>query len=185
LILDNVEQDDLVRDCWPVASHGAVLITSRRPIFVVDPAGGGTQIRQFSDPDGGSLLMSIVGKYPYSPNEEKAAQLLSKELGGHGLALAVTGAQVYLRRKSFEEFLPLYKKFAESIHKDTRGVGAHYRGSLHTCLSAAFETLSQKALTILGVLALLGPDNVPENLFHGQVPDGLENELGYEDDELG
>ncbi|KAJ5729079.1 Tetratricopeptide-like helical [Penicillium malachiteum] len=190
LILDNVEDDELARQCWPIAhnSHGSILATSRNSLIAFDPAAGGVQIKEFTDRQGAEMLQYFAGRSSYSDKEREAAEALSKLLGGLGLALAVMAAQVRIRRMSFQGFLGFYQRYAADLHKNGQGVKSHYRGSLHTCWVTAFENLSQNALAIQSVLAVTAPTNISQEIFEPKkretLPKLLEfcaNELERED----
>lgn len=65
LILDNVEDKALARQCWPTASHGAVLVTAIRQMVNVDSHRDipDIPISRFSKQEGGELLRRQVGTY--------------------------------------------------------------------------------------------------------------------------
>ena len=109
MILDNVEDKALLKLCWPIATRGAVLVTSRRSIFSVEPAADGLEIDRFKDTDGASILLRLVSRTTYDENEIEAARQLSIELGGHALALAIMAAQIVRRTKTIANFFYLLK----------------------------------------------------------------------------
>ena len=181
--MDNVEDLDLIRNAWPVCSHGAILVTSRNDIVSIDPAAGGMEIEVFHGEDGASLLMDLVGRGSYSDSEQKAARDLSDRLGGLALALAVMASQVRLKRKSIADFLVLYEKHRNRLNKERRGIESYYDRSLTTCWSTAFESLSEEAAALLAVIVYVAPDSIPEALFKPQDPAVLPNRLVFCDDE--
>jgi hypothetical protein len=174
MILDNVEDGELVNDCFPSARHGAVLITSRRNLasLDLDIIEDGKQIKEFSGPEGAKILMKLVNRPLYSGEEATAAQRLSEELGGLALALGVMAAQVRRRQETFEDFLEFYKANKADLHKSKSGTKA-YQGSLHTCWNMSFRQLSDHAFSLLAVLSFLAPDSIPERLFEARVAASL------------
>lgn len=183
LVFDNAEDPDLVQDCWPVAVKGSILVTSRRPIFALRPAAGGMEVGHFSDDDGATLLLRIVNKYPYDTREENAARQLSKELGGHGLALRVMAALIHLKRKSFTEFISFYLRNRENLHvKSSIETGNTH--SLRTCWHTAFEALEKEPSIILGLMSFIAPDEIPEEMFRTQISTPLPKALAFCNDEL-
>ena len=174
MILDNVEDGELVNDCFPSAQHGAVLITSRRNLASLDlnTIEDGKQIKEFSGPEGAKILMQLVNRPLYSGEEATAAQLLSEELGGLALALGVMAAQVRRRQESFEDFLEFYKANKADLHKSKSGTKG-YQESLHTCWNMSFQQLSDHAFSVLAILSFLAPDSIPERLFQAKVAASL------------
>ena len=142
IIMDNVEDLDLIRNAWPVCSHGAILVTSRNDIVSIDPAAGGMEIEVFHGDVGASLLMDLIGRGSYSVSEKEAAGKLSDRLGGLALALAVMASQVRLELKSIAEFLDLYEKHRHRLNKERRGIESSSDRSLTSCWSTASESLS-------------------------------------------
>lgn len=167
MILDNIEDVETLNSCWPVASHGSILVTSRRSIGNLELISTGTPLTEFSAEQGASILQQIVNRSTYSNAEKAAAEDLSRELGGLPLALVTMAAQVKRRRKSFKEFLELYQNHAIHLHETNAGVTTYYKGSLRTCWHAAFESLNANAnaFSILAILSFLAPNNIPERLF--------------------
>ena len=183
MIMDNVEDIALIRNAWPVASHGAILVTSRNDIVSIDPAAGGMEIEVFKEDDGSSFLMTLIGRESYSADERGAARQLSARLGGLPLALATMASQVRLRRKSVADFLVLYERHPRQLHKERRGIEAFYKLSLVSCWQTAFEFLGDDASVILGIVALVAPDSIPETLFKLQDSSSLPSELSFCEDE--
>ncbi|TAQ87148.1 hypothetical protein B7494_g4534 [Chlorociboria aeruginascens] len=177
MVLDNLEDKELAKSCWPIATRGAVLVTSRRSIFGIEPAADGLEIDSFKDADGASILLRLVNKTTYDENEIEAARQLSIELGGHALALAVMAAQIVRRTKTIANFLELYKKHRLRLHREQLGIGTYYTGSLYTCWQTTFEELSPQARKLLGVLAFVAPDEIPEALFQPGSPENMSEHL--------
>lgn len=165
MILDNIEDVETLNSCWPVASHGSILVTSRRSVGNLELISSAMALTEFSAEQGASILQQIVGRSTYSNAEKTAAEDLSKELGGLPLALVIMAAQVKRRRKSFKDFLELYQNHAIELHIATAGVTAYYKRSLRTCWHTAFESLDANAFSILAILSFIAPNDIPERLF--------------------
>ena len=183
MIMDNVEDPELLRTAWPVAAHGKVLVTSRNDVVSFDPAAGGLEIEVFDEHDGCKFVLSLVGRKNYSNEEQEAARNLSIRLGGLALAIAVMAAQIRLRSKSIADFLGLYRKHPQRLNRERRGVESRYNFSLQTCWQTAFESLSEEASTLLGIIAHIGPDAIPEALFHPNQSARLPQDLEFCKDE--
>ena len=188
LILDNVVNSDLANDCWPKASHGSILVTARTHVVAIDPAAIGIQIGQFSETEGGALLRQRVGRYPnlesWPANEKDAAKKLSEQLGGHALALKLMAGQVRTRNKTFVEFLGFYQRNKERLHAETLGKTDKHEVSLLTCWGTAFDSLGSNASAILGVLAFIAPDDIPESLFQPGKSRSFPDALTFCDEEM-
>ena len=183
MVMDNVEDVARIRNAWPVASHGAILVTSRNDIVSIDPAAGGMEIDVFSKDDGASFLMTMIGRGNYSSSEIDAARRLSARLGGLALALATMASQLRLRRKSVGDFLIMYERHSRKLHLERRGFEAYYEKSLVTCWQTAFEFLDESASALLGVIAHVAPDLIPEALFKEQDSSALPSRLSFCEDE--
>ena len=94
--MDNVEDLELIRNAWPIASYGEVLVTSRNNVVRIDPAPGGMEIEMFDEHEGCSLILGLVGRETYTTIEQEAARSFSIRLGGLALALAVMSSQIRL-----------------------------------------------------------------------------------------
>lgn len=176
-IFDNVEDLDVFRNAWPVADSGKVLVTSRNDIVSIDPASGGMEIEVFDQNKGSEMVLYFVGRTTYSLEEAEAARELANRLGGLALALVVMSSQIRLRKTSITTFLQLYEKHSQKLNKEIRGVESYYQRSLATCWQTAFDYLSPNASRLLGIIAHLGPDAIPEDMFYplerGKVPQGM------------
>ncbi|KAF7904612.1 hypothetical protein EAF00_001946 [Botryotinia globosa] len=107
-----------VRNAWPVASHGAVLVTSRDSIVSIDPAAAGMEIRVFRDESGADLLTNLIRRAEYSEEGRHSACLLSARLGGLPLAFAAMASQIRLRGRSITDFLGLYEKHSRQLNEE-------------------------------------------------------------------
>lgn len=165
MIMDNVEDLQIIRNAWPVASTGAVLVTSRNSIVSIDPAAAGLEIRVFREDSGAKLLAKLIGRTTYSEEEELSARQLSARLGGLPLALAIMANQIRLRGRSITEFLQLYEKHSRQLNKVKRGIEAYYNFSLESCWQTAFDFITPDARKLMEVISHVAPDHIPEALF--------------------
>ena len=173
--MDNVEDIDLIKHAWPIASHGAVLVTARDSIVSVGPAAGGLEIEVFNEASGAELMLKMIGRSNYSEDERHAAQLLCTRLGGLPLALETIAAQIRLRQRSIADFLTMYEKHSARLNQQRRGIDRFYKFSLRTCWQTAFDSLSPNASHLLAVIAFIAPDSIPEAMFKAtSLPPGLE-----------
>jgi hypothetical protein len=117
------------------------------------------------------MILLTVGRKNYSETETDAARRLAQRLGGLPLALVVMSSQIRTRKMSIASFAQLYEKNAARLNKETRGIESFYKHSLSTCWQTTFDFLKPEARRLLGLMAHLGPDAIPEDLFR---PSGLE-----------
>lgn len=176
-VFDNVEDLDLLRNAWPVADSGKVLVTSRNEIVSIDPSAGGIEIEVFDKNSGSDLIRQHVARNSYSDAEAQAACKLAKRLGGLPLALVVMSSQIRLRKMTISAFVLLYEKHTTKLNSEVRGIESYYKLSLATCWKTAFDYLSSNARRLLGIIAHLGPDALPEAMFHpsddAKLPEGM------------
>jgi NB-ARC domain len=165
LVLDNIDDLDIARQCWPAATSGNVLVTSRNPVVEVDPAAGGHEVELFDDKDSAALILKLIGRSTYSEEEQAAVASLSSKLSGLPLALTLMAYQIKLRKVTIERFNTFYDNYSQRLHSEIRGTSSHYKHSLSTCWLTAFRYLSDTAEAILGMCALVAPDQIPEDLF--------------------
>ena len=137
----------------------------------------------FPQDDGAAFLMKLIGRPNYSFSEKDAAQKLSSRLGGLALALATMASQIRLRRISLTDFLAMYERHSRKLHKDRRGIEAYYEISLASCWQTAFEFLNEDASALLGVIAHIAPDLIPEALFKQQDSLELPSRIAFCSDE--
>ncbi|KXG48434.1 Tetratricopeptide-like helical [Penicillium griseofulvum] len=177
-IFDNVEDLDLFRNAWPAADSGKALVTSRKDIVSIDPAAGGMEIEVFDNSSGRDLILQHVARNTYDESEIQAASQLATRLGGLALALVIMSSQIRLRKSSITAFVQLYEKYSNKLNKEVQGVKSYYNLSLATCWKTTFDYLTPPASRLLGIIAHLGPDALPEELFHpadsSRLPEGME-----------
>lgn len=177
-VFDKVEDVDLVRNSWPVADSGKVLVTSRNDIVSIDPSSNGMEIEVFDEASGTDLILQHVARPSYNEAEIQAARQLAKRLGGLALALVVMSSQIRSRKMTISAFVQLYEKHAAKLNNEKLGIESYYNLSLTTCWKTAFDYLNPSARRLLGIIAHLGPDALPEDLFHpsddSKLPEGME-----------
>jgi hypothetical protein len=181
LVFDNVEDVDLIRHCWAASPLGSVLITSRKEVVSVDPASGGLEVPVFTAFEGAGFLYSILKRKTYSDTERDSCTKLAARLDGLPLALMLMGVQIRTKHTKIERFLNDYEDDFERYHK-TPALGIHnmyYRHSLETAYVTSFKSLSQQSLAIFGIICLVAPDRIPEDLFQPSDPSWLMSDLAF------
>ena len=173
LVFDNVEDIDLIRQCWPRAMQGSVLVTTRNNEVAIDPCDKGIEVPVFGPDEGSQFLLDLVDRGKYSKDEKDAAKELSESLGGLPLALNLMAQQIKLGRKKVRQLRDDYQRDPRKHHR-TRIKNFTYAHSLETVFRASFALLTPEAFAILGPMSFISPDGVPEALFQSSdLPDAL------------
>ncbi|KAK1770188.1 hypothetical protein QBC33DRAFT_530334 [Phialemonium atrogriseum] len=161
LIFDNAESKDLLLKYWPPSfTTGRILITSRNRNLQFAPADKGIEVPPFDPTSGQQLLLELVrADVIQDANEARYALELSQQLDGHALALSFVGGLVNTNSWSIHEFLVEYERNKRAVHKLDR------LGSLWAIWKVAFASLREPSSTILGILAYINPDSIPEVIF--------------------
>lgn len=158
LIYDNVDDINLLMRYWPVASHGAIIVTSRNHSLGFEPADRGLEVPHFDAQEGSDFLMFLLQwdlADDISSTEVDSALQLSQKLSGHALALAQMAGLIVRRSWSIKQFLAVYEKNARKLHGQFLDIVWHM----------SFESLDDDAKALLGVLSSIAPDAIPEQLL--------------------
>ena len=166
IIFDNADEQYNLTDYWPLQGGGSVLITSRDPLaksfFTAQPSG--IDLEPFNDEDGASLLMKMTHSDGKDP--EHYAERIAQSLGGLPLAISQMAGVIRRQDLRLSEFIESYEDASEQaeLHREKHLVGkSNYPYSVSTVW--AFESLSPATSMLLGTLAFLDPDAIPEHIF--------------------
>lgn len=176
IVYDNVESLDLLLNYWPDATHGQALITTRNRNFAFDPADGGLEITTWDAETGSQFLLHLLStdiSARLTSHEITSAHKLSINLSGHALAISHMAGLMYRRSWSISEFLDLYEKMPEKVH------GVSGNRSINAIWELSFKSLSDESRTILGIMAFLAPDSIPQALFEVSDPACLPESLKF------
>jgi len=169
LIFDNVDDIDILREFWPAAGNGNIIITSRDPATAVCPASNGIHVEPFSHNDSLEFFLKITGYG--SCAKSSALPSIVSEWGGLPLALNQIGSLIWRQQLSPEAFQKLYRK--DSIPFYSKKVSDwNYDSSIATVMSISILQLSPNARKILHLLCFFDPDNIPGELLLDSFDDG-------------
>lgn len=161
LVLDNAETRDAVRPYVPQGGGGAVIITSRSPVW------GGLAERldvKVLDPDEATdFLMRRTGD-----GDRQAAASLAEALGY--LPLALEQAAAYIEEAS--DSLANYRKLFEEHHAALLKAGqpaTEYPDTVATTWALAMERLDTPARALLNLCAFLAPEEIPLEVIVSQA----------------
>ncbi|KUJ22180.1 uncharacterized protein LY89DRAFT_778484 [Mollisia scopiformis] len=153
IVYDNAEFADLIRDFWPLASRGQALITTRNP----------------------SLAFELADHLTSDLKEDEltSAQQLSQKLSGHALAISAMAGLIHSRALSITEFMNFYNQAPSHLH------GISGNRSINALWALSFKSLNPQSHTILGVMAFVEPDSIPQALFELDSPDDVPESLRF------
>ncbi|KAJ6080554.1 Tetratricopeptide-like helical [Penicillium canescens] len=178
LVLDNVTEKEHISECLMITSQfGGILITSRTEMDLINFNVVSFEIPVFGNNEAGQLIMNIIGRSHYSTDEIAAAGELSKFVGGLALAVVILALNIRRRRCQIRQFCKLYEKNAGNFFEESKpsDLGPYYAHSLTTAWKVAFQSIGENALSLFGSISVLGPDNIPEELFETSGADFSDN----------
>jgi hypothetical protein len=165
LIFDNADDLTLLRDFWPVLGSGSILITSRDPLAKTRThvsVSNGLDLEPLDTKTAGSLLRRLTSRD--KTTDIDLSENIAHKLSGLPLAISQISGTISRRDLSLEEFSELYDQEAlrADFHKTSLETGSEVK-TLWTVWS--FEDISANATALLGVVAFLDPDQIPEELL--------------------
>lgn len=169
LIYDNVETPMVFETYWPVSSHGSILITTRKLGLTTQPISQSIELYEFSPILGARFLVHNLRERHISEQdaEFQNARKISSKLFGHTLAISQMAALILAKGWTLEKFLVMYDKHTRKIHGERKS-GWKYPGYEHaidTVWQLSFSTLDSDAKHCLGIISLLMPDSILQELF--------------------
>ncbi|KAI1276951.1 P-loop containing nucleoside triphosphate hydrolase protein [Xylaria sp. FL0933] len=159
MIFDNAWSQELLREYWPVANRGAVLVTTRNRSISFSPASSEIQVEVFNPVLGSQLLFSVLRKTAKEEDVE-AAQALAHSTGGLPLALFNVAGLIQSKNFSISRVVQLYEKHRYQVHRMSQD-----GRTIDTIWQLSFQHLSEPSADLLGILSLLAPDAIPTLLF--------------------
>lgn len=163
LIFDNADDLNALRDFWPEAECGSILVTSRDPLAKTRthvPITEGLDLEPFSAVEAGLLLRKLTG---YSRGTDiRPSETVADKMSGLPLALTQIAGTIVRRELSFEEFLSLYEQ--ETLRLDIHRANVLSNAkTLYTIWN--FDDLSPGALSLLNIVAFFDPDQISEDVL--------------------
>ena len=164
LIFDNADDMDGMSQYIPASSQGSVILTSRRRDIII-PGSLEVEVAPFDSETGAGLLNSLM----QSEDSSGSAREVANQLGGHPLAISQAVGYMKMAATTCSEFLELYKKrqLKLSDTSDTRWI----QGSIHSLFETTLAPLSSDARRLLECMAVMDPDQIPEELFLQDIED--------------
>lgn len=166
LIYDNVEDSRILNEYLPVSpKKGSVIITSRKRSFNWNR--GAIEIVEFAAFTGLDFITHLLKNRPLSDKDREAAIELSDKLYGHPLAINQMVALMDSKMWSFSKFLLKYETRRPSLLKEAKKEWSHggYELLLGSLFSMSFGALSPTSRHMLGILSLISPDTITQDIF--------------------
>lgn len=186
LSLNNVDNPDVLDNCWPDSKHGAVLVTTRDIRIASLPIDKGMKVNGFEATEGAEFLLEMSTSRRRVDGEVDEAWKVANLLGGLPLALHQMAALINAKNGSLHDFYNMYIKHEQCLHKQKENDWkcSGYQHALDTVWELSFTVLGAEARACLGVLSFFSAYSVPPGVFtpieHGYLPELLafcENEL--------
>ncbi|KAG8404939.1 hypothetical protein J3459_022391 [Metarhizium acridum] len=167
LDFDNVESVDLLMNYWPIASQGQAIITTRNHSLAFYPTDGGVEIAEWDTETGSQLLVHLLSTdigNQLTQDEADSAHEVPLTLRGHALTLSLMASLIRHRSWSMKDPFEMYKRQPQKVH------GIFGNSSINPLWNMLFQSLNESTCAILGVLAFLSPDSIPQALFEPKDP---------------
>ncbi|MEV0745803.1 FxSxx-COOH system tetratricopeptide repeat protein [Streptomyces sp. NPDC050273] len=168
LVLDNVEDPELAFALIGQTSNGHHIVTSRVSVGW-NNFGFQIGLDVLSDIDSVELLTRMSGVH----GEEEVKRELSSELGRLPLALEHAAAYVQHNQVSFSHYLRLLRKIPAKALGYAARVGGNSVSVARTwqVTLQSIDGINPLAISILRILAWLGPDDIPREALYGFAED--------------
>lgn len=165
LIFDNVDDPKILNDYWPVNGGGSVILTSRNPVSKdhIDLPTHPLDITTFTHDESAAFLQRLSGR-GFESDSLKSCMRIARTLDGLPLAIWLMSGVIRRRQLSLTEFIGYYEQSPHELHlaKDMPGHDAY---NLTISTVWMLEALSETAIELLQVLALLDPERIQEEVL--------------------
>lgn len=175
MIYDNVKSADVLAPYWPKSDYCNAIVTTRNYSIASDTASDRLEVTTMDQATGSEFLFFLLKKeISKDVNQEKHfAKELAQKLSGHTLSLSHVAGLIYNQSWSISEFMSDYLKSAALSHQT----------ELDAIWEFSFKSLDANSLTLLGILAFLMPDKIPQSMLMVDSDRELPKELSFCRDE--
>ena len=174
MILDNVDDEKAVGAVGQLMARlkgGHVIVTARASNF---PASLRKLELDMLDEDAATAFLMERTRDERAPAGDDAdkARELAHELGGLALGLEQAGAYIARQRIGFARYLALWREKRESVLKwfDRTTMSYDHDVGLAATWATSVERLTPESRRLLGRLAFLAPDPIPDALLDVAAP---------------
>ncbi|KAK1756630.1 hypothetical protein QBC47DRAFT_413146 [Echria macrotheca] len=168
IVFDNVEDSNTLKPFWPIATQGSILLTARSFMPQLITVSLSRELEPLDESVGSRLLLGVSPTHGNRPEDVQAAGRLSVLMGGLPLALVQIGGYVSTAQCSLSEFLDIYEeelRVGNGLFPHEGSIDLYYEYTLDTVWNVTFAKLNPGQTLILGLMAFLDPDSVPDQLI--------------------
>ena len=122
-------------------------------------------MESFSRENAAALLFKYIQAEPADEKEEEIARELSDTVDGLPLAIATIGGYINRSGSNLVDFIGKLKTSSDAWTASAAGPVNQYEKNLETVFDIAITEFSGNARRMIGILAFLHPDHIPEELF--------------------
>jgi hypothetical protein len=166
LVYDNAEDSAVLNKYWPIsAKTGSAIITSRKHVF--NWGRDSIEVTEFPPESGLGFIAHLLRDRTFKDSDREAALELTKILHGHPLGINQMVALMHTKLWSFPKFLRAYRKNPGTLFKSIKPEWSHggYGLILGSLFSMSFSFLTPGAHCVLGIMSLISPDAITQDLF--------------------
>ena len=168
IVFDDADHRTTLRAFWPVATHGAIIVTSRDPLIQDEGlATNAIHIQTFNRRDGADFLLSFLERPDSAAAEDQAAaDQITEHFSGWPKGLRITAAFIQSKRLTPAGFVRLQNG------QKMRNQQLNLLESLTVGVNILDLTLSDipyDALELLDCLSLLDPSGIPVDFVDTQT----------------
>ncbi len=168
MIFDNAEDINDLNPYLPLETvvHGSILITTQRSTYFLAMKDFCTvPVKSLGQDDAAALLLKYIQAEPADEMEEEIARDLSDTVDGLPLVIATIGGCISQLGSNLRDFIGKLKTSSDAWTASAVGPVDQYEKNLETVFKIAITVLSDNARTMIGILAFLNPDHIPEEIF--------------------
>ncbi|WP_277988890.1 FxSxx-COOH system tetratricopeptide repeat protein [Ktedonosporobacter rubrisoli] len=172
LIFDNVEDLALLKQYFPTARQGAIILTTR--LHGMEGLAYPLNLSALSAKEGfhflllrSGLLDTLEADSEYAKRTQTIANLLVQDMEGLPLALDQAGAYIEFTKCSLADYRGMFQSDRIKLLNERSELAAHPLSVVKTFL-LSFEQLTRVnavAAELLKICALLAPEAIPEEFF--------------------
>lgn len=169
IVLDNVDDARILPDSLLPRGDGFLILTGRDS-GITDRATV-IEIPNMEPEEGANCLLEYAGISSAKADERRAAEDISREMGGLTLGLEQAGAYIRDTGCGLGDYLKTYRERREDLLPLRSADGGGIGRTIYVTVAIAVERASQSAAAapeLLGHLAFFAPDEVPEAVFTNQ-----------------
>lgn len=170
VIFDNVEDASDLEQLWPTAGKGKIIVTTRYPGIGYHLTDDEIPLPTLTTEQGRDCILSLASYPGGSQADPESAEELSKELGGLTIGIVQMVALMRARKSPMRMFVNDYKRNKLAYHgRGVFGLRGIYQGikpTIGTNWTMSFDSLDEDSRTLLGIMSVIAPENIPSDLFN-------------------